>query len=137
MQSLRNLESKYLSALANVQELIRMEGGEIQGQSKSTIFYGSTREIPVPSGGNRNENSVKFEDMTKGDAAEFIFNELGKDMIKDELFKEMKKRGHPLSSIASLTSLLSTHKRFSSKGKRKWGLKQPDLIHGAHERNGF
>lgn len=80
--------------------------------------------------------AIKFEDMTKGDAAELIFNELGKDMIKDELFKEMKKRGHPVSSLASLTSLLSTDERFSSKGKRKWGLKQPDLIKGTHERNG-
>ena len=113
LDTLVKMEKRYAAALAKIRDLIGfLQDGPVSERNGSSG--------KVQSGGD------VFKSLTKGNAAEELFNKFG-DMPVEELFSKMKTRNHPVASDRSLRSMLSSDSRFVSKGKGRWGLKQPGL----------
>jgi hypothetical protein len=122
---LRGLESHYAAALGQVRDLIKLEGGESDEDAPK-----QTASSAGSATGSNGDAATKkdMKKMAKGDAVALLFQESGqKELHKVKMFEEMHRRGHPVSSLASLTSGLSGDARFKSVGAGKWCLAQPDL----------
>jgi hypothetical protein len=104
---LLELEEHYNRMLSGIRALIAAERGQpIEQQSAN----GATSTTPPP-----------FEKLKKADAAAEIFKENG-HMSAVNLFKAMRKKGHPVKTRNSVSTMLSTNDRFERKGKASWGL---------------
>lgn len=66
--------------------------------------------------------SRPFEELTKSDAAALVLADVGKPLSMQELFDEMRKRGHGVKNVNSLRSGLSRDPKFVNMGSLKWGL---------------
>jgi len=114
IQYLKALEKRYLDALTHVQFLIEMESGQ-------TIQDGQ----PASQAPSATQPGDDLTNLTKGDAAEIILRDAGRDLHKKDILFLMQKRGHPIKEAPLLVAMLSADKkRFVSKGNGIWGLKQ-------------
>ncbi len=67
-------------------------------------------------------NLFTFPLLKKSEAAAEVLEVRGSPLSMEEIFSEMKRRGHGVSSVNSLRSGLSRDPRFINLGARKWDL---------------
>lgn len=114
LQILRNLEAKYNEALKHVRALIEMESGPVAALVQPEIPIVRHSVSAVPS---------SFADLTKGDAAAYVFQESNTPALhKVRIFEKMREKGHPVKDVNSIVQTLSADKRFKSHGNGLWSL---------------
>jgi len=133
LQTLRSLEAKYLNALDKVRSLIEMEGGTPSGQSAplSGLSIADSHKPSLTQDRPEVRKILRtfplrepkpFSKLPKAEAARVVMEASGSDLRKDDIFAEMKKRGHGITSLKALVVSMSSSEHFVSRGRGMWGL---------------